>query len=100
MFDVAMISADGVRPDRQVVGSVTSETILKRVAINRSKRSVLLATATKWRPFTGSIIASLEEFDTWLVDEANNEMHEACHLAGTELVETCLTSTLSNQFAT
>jgi DeoR family fructose operon transcriptional repressor len=100
MFDVAMISADSVRADCHVVGTVTSETILKKVVLSRSKTAVLLATATKWRQITGSTIASLGEFKTWIVDEANDEMRDACRLSGVELVETRRSGSPARQFAT
>ena len=87
IFDICLISTDSIDPDSNVSCSVSSEAILKRLAVERSKKSVLMATREKWRKNAGSFIGTLKDFDYWIIDEALPEIKDACRSAGVELIE-------------
>jgi len=86
-FDLCFVSVDCIDFNANVSCSLSTEAILKRLAIERSEKRILLATANKWKKQAGSLVANLKEFDYWIIDEANSSIEEACEKSEVTLIE-------------
>lgn len=66
-IDIAFLGASGLAPEGASTTEL-SETEIKRQALSRSHKRVLLADGSKWRNPSTFLYSGWEVFDTWITD--------------------------------
>lgn len=68
-FDIAFLGASGLSWEG-VSTTELSEAEVKRQALGRAKKRILLADGTKWEAPSAFLFAAWNSFDTWITDSA------------------------------
>jgi len=84
-FEVCFLSADGVSPEAGVSCAVAEEAILKREALDRSRRRVLLAAYSKWGKRLGALICQLAELHHLVCDKLPSPARRLCAESGLKI---------------
>jgi DeoR family glycerol-3-phosphate regulon repressor len=85
-FDMCFISADAISEDGKVTGAIADESTLKKQAILQSQQKILVATARKWGKCSGTMIADLQEFDTWITEKCPQTAAQLCEKLSVKVI--------------
>ncbi|MBN1435703.1 MAG: DeoR/GlpR transcriptional regulator [Sedimentisphaerales bacterium] len=77
-FDACFLSADAVDGEFGLTCSLLEEAMVKRRALERSERKILVAAMSKWGQRANSRIAAVSVLDDWVVETATAPIRRVC----------------------